>query len=295
MVKVQNGWQAHSFDELESLSQQVSPISAVSDLRQPYGSPRLNIPDAGEQIRFSQSSERTTATPENVTPFAQDYTRTSPLDNPSSQVVVSTSQPTSVATYESFWRQHSTSSTIKSPQMQSPPPRIGPSLAPPADILPRNRRRTTSLRTQPPFLNTAYNASYDSRSTNSLGSVTSPATPPKRMSSIRTPSQKAAMEQDAVETLVFMSSPGHSGNHPQTRSIGTPLRSSFKRVGFTDVSENGSDEDRPHPSPDKPFGRTGRLKSDRIVSRADVDRLLDEMPDEDSSEDEIDSHLKIQC
>lgn len=294
MVKVQNGWQAHSFDELESLSQQVSPVSAVSDLRQPYGSPRLNIPDAGEQIRFSQSSERTTATPENVTPFAQAYTRASPLDNPSSQVV-STSQPTSMATYESFWRQHSTSSTMKSPQMQSPPPRIGPSLAPPADILPRNRRRTTSLRTQPPFLDTAYNASYDSRSTNSLGSVTSPATPPKRKSSIRTPSQKAAMEQDAVETLVFMSSPGHSGHHPQTRSIGTPLRSSFKRVGFTDVSENGSDEDRPHPLPNKPFSRTGRLKSDRLVSGADVDRLLDEMPDEDSSEDEIDSHLKIQC
>lgn len=293
MVKVQNGWQAHSFDELESLSQQISPVSAASDVRRPFGSPGLNLPDAGEQIRFSKSSERTTPTPEDVTPFAQVYSRTSPPNDPSTQVV-STSQPTSMATYESFWRQHSTSSTVKSPQMQSSPPRVGPSLAPPADILPRNRRRTSSLRTQPPFLETAYNGSYESRSTNSLGSVTSPATPPKRMSNVRTPSQKAAMEQDAVETLVFMSSPGHSGHHPQTRSIGTPLRSSFKRVGFTDASENGSDEDRPHLLPSKPFKRTGRLKSDGIVSGADVDRLLDEMPDEDSSEDEIVSHLKIQ-
>ena len=293
MVKVQYGWQAHSFDEIESLSQQISPVSAASDTRRPFGSPQLNLPDAGEQFRFSKSSERTNPTPENVIPFAQVYSRASPLNDPSTQVV-STSQPTSMATYESFWRQHSTSSTVKSPQMQSPPPRVGPSLAPPADILPRNRRRTTSLKTQPPFLDIAYDGSYESRSTNSLGSVTSPATPPKRMSSMRTPSQKAAMEQDAVETLLFMSSPGHSGHQPQTRLIGTPLRSSFKRVGFTDVSENGSDEDRPHPLPTKPFNRTGRLKSDGIVSGTDVDRLLDEMPDEDSSEDEFVSHLKIQ-
>lgn len=292
MVKVQNGWQAHSFDELESLSQQISPVSAASDVRRPFGSPRLSLSDGGEQIRFSKSSERTTPTTANVTPVAQEYSR-APLMDHSTQVV-STSQPTSLATYESFWRQHSTSSTGKSPQMQSPPPRVGPSLAPPADILPRNRRRTTSLRTQPPFLDTAYSGSYESRSTNSLGSVTSPATPPKRMSNMRTPSQKAAMEQDAVETLVFMSSPGHSGHHPQTRSIGTPLRSSFKRVGFTDASENGSDEDRPHLLPTKTFKRTGRLKCDGIVSGADVDRLLDEMPDEDSSEDESVSHLKIQ-
>lgn len=291
MVKVQNGWQAHSFDELESLSQQISPVSAASDVRRPFGSPRLSLSDGGEQIRSSKSSERTTPTTANVTPVAQVYSR-APLNDHSTQVV-STTQPTSTATYESFWRQHSISSTVKSPQMQSPPPRVGPSLAPPADILPRNRRRTTSLRTQPPFLDTAYGGSYESRNANSLGSVTSPATPPKRMSNMRTPSQKAAMEQDAVETLVFMSSPGHSGHHPQTRSIGTPLRSSFKRVGFTDASENGSDEDRPHLLPTKPFKRTGRLKCDGIVSGADVDRLLDEMPDEDSSEDEIGSHLKI--
>lgn len=295
MLKVQNGWQEHSFDELESLSQQASPVSAVSEVRRSFDSTRPKFAGGPvDQIGFSQSSERSTATPDNVNPIQQVYSRTSPLDGPSSHIV----NPTHLTpmtqdglTYESFWRQHSTSNALRDFQVQSP--RGGPSLAPPVDIVPRNRRRTNSLRSQPPFLDTC-NASYDSRSSNSLGSnsATGPATPPKRLSTMRTPSQKAAMEQDAVETLLFMSSPGHSGHHPPTKSVGTPLRSSFKRVGFTDISgdENGSDEDR---QPIRP-SRTPRgfPKADCIISGANVDRLLDEMPDEDSSSEDED--LKTQ-
>lgn len=104
------------------------------------------------------------------------------------------------------------------------------------------------------------------------------------------------MEQDAVETLIFMSSPGNSGHQPQTRSVGTPLRSSFtpleKRVGFADSRgvDIGSDEDRHAANHVRASRRF--LKPQGIVNGADVDRLLDEMPDENSSseEDDLDIH-----
>ena len=68
-------------------------------------------------------------------------------------------------------------------------------LAPPADIVPGSRRRPT------PNDRGLQPRSYYSRPT-----------------SQRTPSQNAAMEADAVETLLFMASPNNSGYHPSQAS-----------------------------------------------------------------------------
>lgn len=297
MVKVQNGWQAHSFDELESFSQQASPISAVSEMRRSFESSRSNVTDVHiDRAAFANSSQRTTATPDNSQSTPQTCSGASTLDYSSSQILDSAHPtPNSMAgpTYESFWKEHSTSNALKHAQTRSPP-LGGPSLAPPVDILPRSRRRSNSLRMQHLSVDNRNYGHHDSNDNMTRASdlVTGLTTPPKRSATLRTPSQKAAMEQDAVETLLFMSSPGNSRHQSQPRSLGMPLRNSFlpleKRVGFADDSwgDNGSDEDR---RPIRPFqAHRGFLKPKGAVSGDDVDRLLDEMPDKDSSSEDDD-------
>lgn len=295
MIKVQNGWQAHRFDELESLSQQSSPISAVSELRQSFESSRSNVTDVhNDRAAFANSSEHATATLNNSRSTPHICGGAPTCDYSSSQIVDSAhSTPLSMVgpTYESFWREHSASNVLKHAQTRSPPPG-GPSLAPPVDILPRSRRRSNSLRTQPPSIDTRNRSQYDSRGKRTAASNLVPGltTPPKRSPTLRTPSQKAAMEQDAVETLLFMSSPGNSGRQSQPVFLGTPLRSSFfpleKRVGFADVSwgDNGSDEDRRSVTAFQP--QRGFLNPTGPISADDVDRLLDDMPEKDSSSED---------
>lgn len=203
-------------------------------------------------------------------------------------------------TYESFWREHSMnapSKPLQAPMKSSP----GPSLAPPADILPRSRAETGTpdnshfFATRSPRL--------DSPISNRDGS---PATPGnKQRSSMRTASQNAAMEKDAVETLLFMSSPGNSGHHPppgrrldntattplpeQQRNLPRPT----KQVGFADVNGGGSSSrygiinPNPDQSPVTPVQpylcERGLLKPGQRLTGADVDRYLDEMVDDSSS------------
>jgi hypothetical protein len=149
-------------------------------------------------------------------------------------------------------------------------------LAPPANIISGSRRRPTP--------NGASNGPY----------AAGPYTPSRHLhvstsSPKRTPSQNAAMEADAVETLLFMASPGNSGYHPSTsgaaesnlRSTGpmassqpSPLRTQFhfndklsssrRKVGFVDAI---------------PTQKAMALS----VEVRDIDRMLDE-PSDDSSD-----------
>ncbi|RMZ84993.1 hypothetical protein DV738_g327, partial [Chaetothyriales sp. CBS 135597] len=136
------------------------------------------------------------------------------------------------------------------------------SLAPPADIRPGSRRR--------PSPNDAF-AVQDL--------AASPSVRPS--TSRRTPSQNAAMEADAVETLLFMASPNNSGYHPASHDSSlrstlnlqtSPLRTRFsqisasspKRVSFQDYAA-------------PPLFKT---------REAQIDHLLDTMPDD--SDDDLD-------
>lgn len=149
-------------------------------------------------------------------------------------------------------------------------------LAPPANIISGNRRRPTP--------NGLTNGLY----------ANGPYSPTRKMhvstsaSKQRTPSQNAAMEADAVETLLFMASPGNSGYHPNTSgatesnlrstapmsSQPSPLRSQFlhgdelisppRKVEFVEVLSN-----------DRPVDLTREVR--------DIDRMLDE-PSSDSSD-----------
>lgn len=313
MVKVQNGWQSRSLGEVENLAaQHVSPTSDPSAFHHPrrvQHSPERSTPTpTNARDDFSQSPgrdmeatrlqyhtvhENTSANP--AIPTHMDRSPLNERTSPSS---------TQTPTYESFWRQHSARPAgERNARVKSTKP-AGPSLEPPANIFSRNTRRTNPQQVQPPTL---YTKSLSNLSTSSETSGQSfiPATPPptsqRRAATTRTPSQNAAMEKDAVETLLFMSSPVNPAYHPHSRSghspgtpvgtpVGTPSRAAAKRVGFAatigeSVGLESSDEE-PR-SLALPMSRVSRLHSGlgSMDKDDDIDRMLDAM--ESSSDDDI--------
>lgn len=88
------------------------------------------------------------------------------------------------------------------------------------------RRRTTVSHVPPPLLGTGQRKYYSDLS----GDMRSPATP--RAGILRMPSQQA--EKDAVDTLLFMSSPNNSQRFPTGPPEPSPLRTEAppRRVMF---------------------------------------------------------------
>lgn len=135
------------------------------------------------------------------------------------------------------------------------------SLAPAADI------RQSQVKRRPQQPNSA---------TANLG-LTISSTPPRRQPQPklkqRTPSQNAAMEADAIEGLLFMSSPGNTGHHPYatTNSSQTsPLRSQFAPSDLT-------------PKPRRvQHGYSSSITGHAPRNGQDIDRVLDEMSSESS-------------
>ena len=160
-------------------------------------------------------------------------------------------------------------------------------LAPPVDFVSGTRRRPTP--------NTTLNGLH----------TTGPYTPSRQFHTAatsnpkqRTPSQNAAMEADAVETLLFMASPVNSGYHPTAsaatesniRSTATPissqtspLRSQFhfndtivsprRKVGFMDTVNHF------------------RTHADLPAETRDIDQILDE--DDASSDDGLEEAINL--
>ncbi|KAG9237774.1 hypothetical protein BJ875DRAFT_369281 [Amylocarpus encephaloides] len=285
MVKVNNGWQSNSIDEVESLASQAgSPTSSSSTL---HGRRKL-ITSPREAIATVQGQAL------NVTSAV--------LQGPSVDfdLYSTTGQPS--RTYESFWRDHS---AVNNPadrnmsQKAAASPSQPKGLAPPADIRPTltSRRPGTPKFSKPP-------AMPGGNSNSSLRST--PRTPNRgdyrENPVIQTPTQKTIQEQDAIETLLFMSSPGNSGNmahvfppRSQASPQCSPLRAEFqphprsihgKKVGFDiaaasdsagSEASSGARHRRAHP------GTSGSTKE----REAAIDRMLEEMPDSSSGEEDL--------
>ena len=229
MVKVQNGWESRNINDLEAhiTSAQTSPISTTSTLRRPYEFPRPGSsstqPDHSS-VGFMQSSERSTATatPENVSTAPHQHTGTAGLDYAYPQPHSATQSPPSASsgrTYESFWREHSHANSNKTSgpiTASSAAKTTRPSLAPPVDIAPRAPARRTqpiSSPHHPPRLQTG-----PSTTNAAIALATMPATPPppSSQSSLRAPRENTAEDMDAIETLVYMSSPKNPSYNPQS-------------------------------------------------------------------------------
>ena len=85
------------------------------------------------------------------------------------------------------------------------------------------------------------------------------------------------MEKDAVETLVFMSSPKNSGYHRSQKSeqglLGTPLRRQISGRQDTGLAK------KPPPAPEANGARR------KIMTDGDVERMLDESSAGESSDE----------
>ncbi|KAI5814273.1 hypothetical protein BZA77DRAFT_319453 [Pyronema omphalodes] len=199
LLKIQNNWTSESLDQIEARVSQ-GQIST---------SPRVRIKRensiGGDDHGYDQSvrhhHHRTNSDPSSAYPLSQNH----PSGIPGNR------------TYESFWREHghnpitktllqaksiTPSNTARYPTATSAhQSRSG--LQPPAQIIPDRDRRSYgySPHRQPPCLH----HSISNQSQVSTGSSIIPATPP-----LTTQDAQRTMEQDAVESLMFLSSPGHS-------------------------------------------------------------------------------------
>ncbi|KAF2502322.1 hypothetical protein BU16DRAFT_4863 [Lophium mytilinum] len=217
MVKVQNGWEKHTIDELEELpSQRGSPIGLPG--RRSLDSPR-----------FPERRRRPSGVSETSDQYMASPSQASPNGIPRSLN----------GTPPSSWR--------LGPSQPLPQARLmytggnashAPALAPAADIVSRRNRRSNSTNV-PPMLSTQRKYYSD------VGAPSTPTTIP-RAGILRMPSQQA--EKDAVDTLLFMSSPNNSNRlaHTSADTQPSPLRSEFpaaKRVVFE--NRNGSSSSEP--------------------------------------------------
>ncbi|KAF8249902.1 hypothetical protein K440DRAFT_640691 [Wilcoxina mikolae CBS 423.85] len=195
LLKVQNNWTSESLDQIEArVSQGQHPTS-----------PRIRIKresSIGDEAGFDHilRHHRTNSEPSSAHPLSQNHPAGS-----------------SGRTYESFWREHEHNPITKTIlQAKAASHALGSTtskhvsstslsrsgLQPPAQIIPdRDRRSYYNPARQPPGL-------HPSLSNQSNASTVSmvPNTPPL----VSTPDTQRTMEQDAVESLMFLSSPGHT-------------------------------------------------------------------------------------
>ncbi|KAH4603126.1 hypothetical protein HBI26_126390 [Parastagonospora nodorum] len=205
MVKVQNGWEKQSLDELEEVhSQRGSPNSA------PGKSDRLafDSPSAFERQRR----------PSGVSD-GSDHMLMSPASDPSGAHAASSSL---------YWRpgtKHALDAAANLMSVTGAPHGLG--LAPAPEIQPGRRRRSSASHPPPPLIGNGQRKHFSD-----LGSSQrAPATP--RAGILRMPSQQA--ERDAVDTLLFMGSPNASQRYPHnTQTAPSPLRADApqRRVMF---------------------------------------------------------------
>ncbi|KAK3323244.1 hypothetical protein B0T19DRAFT_200412 [Cercophora scortea] len=188
MIKVNHGWQAHTIDQVETLaSQATSPTSSNSTIHLRNGS---------------------SASPQLSTVSHRGSNNTTPATGPQHQFPGRLADPS--------WRESPNSGSRGSP---TSPIKGTPSLAPPVSIQPArqlgNARRNSNQRPTPTFLSASHQASPS----------TNPHTPGQPSPYIgnahhRTPMADPILfsphqnvrEQDAIESLLFMSSPGNSAN-----------------------------------------------------------------------------------
>ena len=208
MVKVNNGWQSHSIDQVENLATHgTSPASSTSTIHGRHSSslsPRIPSHGSFHNRHQSQTSVSTTGT-----------------------AIAPTGRTLSVLDTSSWSSQQSSRSAHSTPPLPSPlaTSRSGStapakSLAPPASIQPSRSsalsRRNSNPNYVPPALPTS---SYSQGSPHTPGDFGAADHRTPTADAIHFSPHQNVREQDAIETLLFMSSPGNSSNMKQFPSI----------------------------------------------------------------------------
>ena len=254
-------------------SKNSSPVPQGSQLSPSSQSPPGN--NGYHQQRIMQPSERASPSPVymHATPRELLHSSGSDQRHPQSNPppFASIQQPN---TYESFWQIHASNAPQYSPP--HPPQNTKPFLAPPVDIVSRKSHQSTG------------GGLWKSQGTAPNSPDTVPVTPsPKRQTVFRTPSQSAALEKDAVESLVIMSSPGNTGNrlpflNPPLSSQSSPLRIPLSTVSETLSTTRSTQRRRDLPA----HIHQNPAPSRKLATGADLDRELDEIANRASSSEE---------
>ncbi|ELR07032.1 hypothetical protein VC83_06750 [Pseudogymnoascus destructans] len=289
MVKVNKGWESLPIYEVESLaSQSGSPTpsnSTINGRRNTIASPRGTIASLQGLSGVSPKPHPNPAAPTD------------------SQESTSEGQPSS-RTYESFWREQSQRQIGLSASLSSPSS-SQISLQPSAELSSASRTlpnyRHSPVKSSKPHMLSAASSDLSQSSLSSGGAA--PNTPAQDTkpshrgdSVLQAPTQKSLQEQDAIETLLFMSSPGNPmlnnfpGAHSQGSRMQSPLKAEFGAQGTSDgKSDDSSVMPRAYET------GTARYRGRRrigVVGRGrlgedELDRMLDTMENADSSDDEI--------
>ncbi len=206
MLKVQHGWENRTLDELEvATSQRASPL--------------LSTPGAGRSQHNSDS-------PRGRGPSAVSDTSDQYFHSPgaySSRRPSSSHAANGAHSYTASAALHAATGVSYAPSSSAP------ALAPAPDIVSGPRSRRSNSTRVPPMLSSLQ---YPTPQTSRLTEPRTPTSVP-RQGILRMPSQQA--EKDAVDSLLFMSSPQNSAYLAHTSSAQpSPLRAEFaaKRVVF---------------------------------------------------------------
>ena len=205
----------------------------------------------------------------------------------------SSTEPDTSRTYESFWRSHSTPIAVNPQSLGRVSLAPLAALAPSAEIRPtQSSRRSPNTKTSKPPAMPGHGSNSSTLSIPSTpnGSDAQPPQPP---------SQRPIREQEAIDSLLNMHSPGNAftPRASQTSPQNSPLRAEFrlhegprgvqgKKVNFQQASLS-----QPVRSPAVKSSYAQQLKVGRKKRSSDyddIDRMLDELPDSSSDEDDLD-------
>lgn len=214
LVKVNHGWQSHSIDQVENLaSQAASPTSSNSTIHLRLGS------SASPQLSNSSQQGNNSAPATGI------------------------SHHLGSRGTDSAWRE---SPQIRTHDPPASPQKPIPTLAPPVSIQPsrhlQNPRRNSNARHAPTLMPGSHLASPNTAphtpgqpSPYLAAHQRTPVIDPILFSPHQTPHQ-AVREQDAMEALLFMSSPGNSANlkhsFPPSSSHPAPSRTGSQRTAL---------------------------------------------------------------
>ncbi|MCJ1309296.1 hypothetical protein MMC25_002955 [Agyrium rufum] len=263
MLKVQHGWQEQSIDEIECIVSRQSPpyLGTASPRRKSntYSAPRT-LPISQ---MLSTEAPKENGTIANRTVHGDLTGASHPSDKQATD-------------YPLFQVSGQKDMTLAEGATGLP------SLAPPFDL--GNQYRRSTVPQPPPIRTTNLLTGQPNTSAPRYSTLSNPPAtpPPKKPSALKSPATTTTpREQDAIETLLTMASPsssqqygGASAYHP-----GSPLRHQFqppvRRVMFA------ADEIVPVLAKPRAF-----LEGKRLTNDIDIERVLDAMSQDESSDDE---------
>ncbi|KAL8971000.1 MAG: hypothetical protein Q9183_001263, partial [Haloplaca sp. 2 TL-2023] len=283
MFKVQNGLQSNTIDQVEAIaSQKASP--STGNLRSPFSQHKSPNPSTAQ---VGKSPRQPKALPHQVVLSPGSPSRGPQLSWSQKNVHQQPSRKQDLVTggFEAL-SQGKPGSNASDHNGLHRRMSGGPSLAPPIDIFSKTGHRPhTANGGHPPRLETGMPYTQTNGLVASpVAASTGPSTPQRTPASIlRTSSQKTSMEQDAVETLMFMSSPGNTGHFSAFHNGTSPLpsramNSSPKRVGFDSHGQHAKGSGLGKDISSRGSSYSGANGLGRLSTAAEIDRALDAMP-----------------